>query len=1725
MVTLTFNPIAAAPSLSGGNSITVCPGQTVNLWQYANTTDGSTLSFYSDAAGQNSVSAYIPITANVTYYIGAKFSSYCPPGLLVALNIFIYTYPGNPTVTFIQSSNTCGPKTVRYTETPPSGVSWYWQTSSTGTLLDNSNSTSDVITASTTLYLRARQNGCNMWSNAQSTGTITIVDPPPYPTAGRIVTCQSVPTAVTASTTGANNEVWWYDAASGGIHLATGNTYTSTFNASTTLYLSTHNTVTGCESGRANVIVSVRPTPGPPTITVSTDPRCPARLNLNDFISIPSETTVQFFSDAAAQAPISPSISLTTDVTYYARAQSVYGCSSTLAPITFIVDGNSCINWSENIVYAQDEVTPISDSRSYSNGFGKLVQSQSKDFINNKIWASQPLFDGLNNPAATTLPAPILKLDFSYRSDFVQNASGEPYSSTDFDLPSGTGSIYNPNPVGNGPGTLGWYYSSSNNLEPATPVTQFPYNRSYTPVGPNPTLTVSAGVGENNKMGSTHEIKSERSVFTAADLTQYYAYRSSLFPGSVTPSENIGYKIVATDPNGKQSSSFTDADGKSLASVSDGKWNYTFYNTIGQVVATVTPNGTNAGSGFVSTYAYDHLGRMIESTSVDEGTSRFVYSTDGKIRFSENQLQRDASPKRFSYTNYDYLGRLVESGEYTCGVYVFEPHSTLSSSTNSVLAITDNDFQVDYESIQSSNYTGVSFKLDNLNCKDYSCIKYDQPVDGNQNYLTGQVSKTENENSFTLYSYDEFGQLKWSRQRIKNTTLNKAIDYTYDYFGNVTQVAYQTGQPDAFYHHYQYDVNQRLINAKTSLDGVSDLKQVAHYYYYLHGPLKRVELGVGVQGIDYIYNIDESLKFINHPDPAKDIRQDGIVDANFQKDAFGMALDYNPGDYSAAGYGNAGSFSLPGTYPDQFGGAVKSIRWHSPTDSHVQHGYAFNYDNRYQLTAAEFGNVTGSGTYSINVPAAKPYKEAVTAYDPNGNILALARKGKTGNAIADYGYNYTSGTNKLASVTNAGTNLLSYQYNSIGQMVRQTEGANTMNVSYTPYGLTKEIRDGNDKLKASYTYDDRGNRLNKTTYSASGAIEHSTLYVSDVAGNTIATYEQDVAGGGSLDLTEVPVYGTGRVGVYKPAADMIFYEVTDHLGNVRAVIGNPGPVTYTATLEDNGVAAYTNPRVQEMAYFKNLSSTTSTARYMNHSAATAEVPTPNATSYTYWKNGYAGITPDIKSVGPAIGLTVQPGDKLSMEAYVKFETRASYSRSSVLSAMSSLLGNDFVNSAAGLEGVSYTTQVFNNGLAATLGAGGNGTDNTAVPSAYLYYMLYDRSFNFVTSGWKRVSNAAGFSPGSEIISTHEQLTLPQITITDPGYLYIFVSNESEDTKVWFDDLKVTHTRSNIVAGSDFYPFGLPMENREITREEYRYGYQGQYAEKDKETGWNAFELRMYDGRIGRWLSPDPMGQYSSPYVSVGNNPISRTDPTGGLCCGAIPTGGLGYLLPELTVAASRLTLSLEKLAIIAPGTLNFISGGNFKQYHNPVYDLEVFEDVGNNGTTYHTFEDGRWLQQNNPAVELAAYSTTMQNFSTSTTRGVMDGASFIAGGELAGVGIKIALKVGGRALGGIFARVATKGGQTIVGEGMKRVGTVAAQNPGSVILNTMPKFTGSANQVTSQMMTYNRQWILQQMRSGRPILDIGLDATRANPSIFYQMEQNMMKNYLKLHPNAFQIIK
>jgi hypothetical protein len=44
----------------------------------------------------------------------------------------------------------------------------------------------------------------------------------------------------------------------------------------------------------------------------------------------------------------------------------------------------------------------------------------------------------------------------------------------------------------------------------------------------------------------------------------------------------------------------------------------------------------------------------------------------------------------------------------------------------------------------------------------------------------------------------------------------------------------------------------------------------------------------------------------------------------------------------------------------------------------------------------------------------------------------------------------------------------------------------------------------------------------------------------------------------------------------------------------------------------------------------------------------------------------------------------------------------------------------------------------------------------------------------------------------------------------------------------------------------------------------------------------AFELRLWDNRIGRWITPDPAGVHPSPYLGIGNNPIRLIDPDGAI---------------------------------------------------------------------------------------------------------------------------------------------------------------------------------------------------------------------------------------------------
>ena len=98
-----------------------------------------------------------------------------------------------------------------------------------------------------------------------------------------------------------------------------------------------------------------------------------------------------------------------------------------------------------------------------------------------------------------------------------------------------------------------------------------------------------------------------------------------------------------------------------------------------------------------------------------------------------------------------------------------------------------------------------------------------------------------------------------------------------------------------------------------------------------------------------------------------------------------------------------------------------------------------------------------------------------------------------------------------------------------------------------------------------------------------------------------------------------------------------------------------------------------------------------------------------------------------------------------------------------------------------------------------------------------------------------------------------------MNVDKPGYLFVYLSNESNTADpVYFDDLSVTLTPGQVDAVYEYYPFGLATAEswERATSQVVDRKYQGIYSIYEKETGWHAFESRMYDAQIARWLSQD-----------------------------------------------------------------------------------------------------------------------------------------------------------------------------------------------------------------------------------------------------------------------------
>jgi len=120
-----------------------------------------------------------------------------------------------------------------------------------------------------------------------------------------------------------------------------------------------------------------------------------------------------------------------------------------------------------------------------------------------------------------------------------------------------------------------------------------------------------------------------------------------------------------------------------------------------------------------------------------------------------------------------------------------------------------------------------------------------------------------------------------------------------------------------------------------------------------------------------------------------------------------------------------------------------------------------------------------------------------------------------------------------------------------------------------------------------------------------------------------------------------------------------------------------------------------------------------------------------------------------------------------------------------------------------------------------------------------------------------------------------------LTEQEHEYVYeYFLRDHLGNIRVVFGDPDRNH-EAEVIQENHYYPFGMTMGGLNFAAGlENRYLYQGKETTGDFSLWWSDFHARRFDSQLGRWHVPDLAGQFASPYVGMGNNPMVAVDPDG-----------------------------------------------------------------------------------------------------------------------------------------------------------------------------------------------------------------------------------------------------
>jgi len=585
-------------------------------------------------------------------------------------------------------------------------------------------------------------------------------------------------------------------------------------------------------------------------------------------------------------------------------------------------------------------------------------------------------------------------------------------------------------------------------------------------------------------------------------------------------------------------------------------------------------------------------------------------------------------------------------------------------------------------------------------------------------------------------------------------------------------------------------------------------------------------------------------------------------------------------------------------------GNIAGITWRG-LDGNIK-SYGYSYDSLNRLNHAEYRQLAGTAP-NLSWGKTTDYTASKMTYDDNGNILSMSQKvtnPSTGiNSDMDIlTYGYSPNSNKLIKVTDAATsdaslpdfkdganNAEEYRYDANGNLIAD-DNKSISSISYNYLNKPGKITvTGTNAGTITYIYDALGNKLRKKVYNPVTDVLETYDYIGNfVYKNNLLQYILNDEGR-ARPVAADPVPGNAALGT--PTKFVYDYFVKDHLGNVRSTVTS-----------------------QPMSY----------PYYARHEIATANIEQlvfdniPNVRDLkpgsTDPNDGMAAgldaSDPNTR-IGTAILLKTFPGDKfrISADAFYDgdYEDQGTVSGDEMLNSLMTALTGGATYAGVPLSELpdnvkTVQTLLGNPNVADMIQQLSTTTDNPLAPKAHLNYLWFDDRMQLQTGlsgsvqvpvstagggtgGWVNIGpwgNGNGNSNGNTIVNCVNCPVNPS-----PGYLLVYIDNQSIGKKVWFDNVAITEYTSAVTEEDHYYPYGLTLNTMAPINVpngvQQPYNYQSIELEKHFGLQFNETPNRLIDGQLGRISQIDPKAEATydiSPYASMNNNPASKTDPLG-----------------------------------------------------------------------------------------------------------------------------------------------------------------------------------------------------------------------------------------------------